>query len=501
MATKHKLTDEQVDALDTFRKREDTIIQAGAGAGKTWLLLEGARQNPNVTHLFTVYNKAAQLDAQRKAPKNVECRTRHSLAYRDVGHKYSHRNREGRIPSSTLAKKLGITESVALHSPLSGGETIFRPHHLASLVMETVTRFCSSDASRILPAHVPNTRGLLQGDWEQLAVLVAGFAHKFWMMTINPKSNLWFEDDYYFKIWLLMEPKLPYGVVMLDEAQDSTPAMRQLVLSQHCQKIAVGDAAQALYGWTGAVNIMKDWPGVEKRLTMSFRFGEPVAEEANLWLEHTGTDLRIVGNPAVKSKIGTLLADDVDAVLCRSNGMCIQTAVGAMEKGLRVGFSKDPLPLQRLAWGAYEMKTEGYSTHKDFSGFSSWKDVVEHSETPEGKDLKILVSLSNRFPGKKLWWILNQVKDASQPKAKVDLVVATAHSTKGLEWPRVRIAEDFTEPDFEAGEKLTPDEAMVGYVAVTRAQNFLDNKGLEWIHTMPKPEPVEVKKKRFPSLV
>lgn len=499
MATKHRLTDEQVDALDTFRNKEDMIIQAGAGSGKTWLLLEMARQHPKMPMLFTVYNKAAQLDAQRRAPKNIECRTRHSLAYRDIGRKYSHRNRKGRIPASELAKKLGIKDGASF-STQSGETTVFYPHHLASLVMETVGKFCSSDAEQILPSHVPNHRMLIESDWRILAVLVAEYANKFWMMTIKPTSTLWFEDDYYFKIWLLMRPNLPYGVVMLDEAQDSTPAMRQLVTSQHAQKIAVGDAAQALYGWTGAVNIMKDWPGVEKHLTMSFRFGPEIAEEANVWLEHTGTNIRIEGNPAVKSKIASL-PDDVDAVLCRSNGMCIQTAVEALDKGRKVGFSKDPGPLKRLAWGAYEMKSQGHSSHEDFAGFGSWKDVVEHSETPEGKDLKILVQLSNRFPGKKLPWILGNVVDASQPNTKVDLVVATAHSTKGLEWPRVRIAPDFTPPDFENGERLKADEAMVGYVAVTRAQNYLDNEGLTWIHTMPAPEPVVVKKRRFPSLV
>ena len=109
--------------------------------------------------------------------------------------------------------------------------------------------------------------------------------------------------------------------------------------------------------------------------------------------------------------------------------------------------------------------------------------MAEYRESPEGSDMKVFVKLVNRYGARRLGAILMNVKDARN--TPVELVVATAHSTKGLEWGRVRIAEDFKAPDFEAGEKLQIDDAMVGYVAVTRAKTYLDHKGLEWIHTMP----------------
>jgi len=475
-----KLTEEQIEIRDEARAKEDLIIQACAGSGKSSTLREIALDQPGRKFLYVVYNTAAREDAEKKFPKNVLCKTRHSLAYGAIGWKYRDRNRKGRMPSSKLAQRLKIVKTEEYPGLLE--PHVFKPGKLASLALETVSVFCSSDAEVILPEHVPYQKGLSKAAQRDLSSKVARYASRFWLETIRPKSDLWFADDYYFKIWLLSHPTLPYDAIMLDEAQDSTMAVRKLILSQHTQKIAVGDSAQSLYRWQGAVNIMDNWPGKELYLSMSFRFGDAIAEEANLWLEHTGTKLRVQGNPAVTSRVA-VTADEVDAILCRSNGMCIQQAVEGLEKGLSVGFSKDPSPLKRLAWAAKELQEDGRTDHEDFAGFSAWDDVVEYSESPEGSDMKVFVKLVNRYSARRLGAILMNVKDARH--ADVDLVVATAHSTKGLEWPRVRIAQDFTAPDFEEGEELKVDDAMVGYVAVTRAKTFLNHEGLEWIHTAP----------------
>lgn len=477
-----RLTDEQVLVLDGFKAGNDQIITAVAGSGKSSTLREIAYANPTTPFLGIVYNKAAQEDAEAKSPKNMHWRTRHSLAYRAIGWRYSDRIRKGRIPSGTLARRLGITKSLEFGS--GDDRTRLKPEKLASLVLTTVDRFCSSDCEIILPANFPRQPGLTPEENKHLARYIAKYANIFWHETIKPKSNLQFTDDYYFKLWLLSRPTLPYDVIMLDEAQDSTKAVRQLILSQNsAQKIAVGDPSQQLYQWLGAVNVMADWPGEEYALTMSFRFGEAVAEEANVWLDYTGNPLRVKGNPAVTSRVGSFPGDEVDAVLARSNGMCIQTAVEALEQGKTVGFSKDPTPLRRLAGAALQLKREGFTDHDELKGFDSWDEVVDHSETPEGADLKVFVKTVNRYGAGRLYAILKDVRDGS--KEKCDLTVATIHSTKGLEWDRVRIADDFTAPDFENGEKLTPEQAMVGYVGVTRAKKFLDHTGSAWIHEMP----------------
>ncbi|MFI1204819.1 UvrD-helicase domain-containing protein [Streptomyces sp. NPDC020883] len=68
-----------------------------------------------------------------------------------------------------------------------------------------------------------------------------------------------------------------------------------------------------------------------------------------------------------------------------------------------------------------------------------------------------------------------------------DITISTAHKSKGLEWPRVRIAADFLQPKLdEAGhikwDTIPDDEDLrLSYVAVTRATAALDIGSLGWV--------------------
>lgn len=75
--------------------------------------------------------------------------------------------------------------------------------------------------------------------------------------------------------------------------------------------------------------------------------------------------------------------------------------------------------------------------------------------------------------------------EAACPARHAQLIITTAHRAKGLEWDRVRIGPDFREPlDRRTGEPLPVPvaDAMLAYVAVTRAKTGLDTGGLAWIH-------------------
>src|SRR3954468_5839342 len=59
-------------------------VLAFAGSGKTTALRLLAEADP-CPALYLAYNKAAQLEAQRRFPAHVACRTVHSLAFRATG--------------------------------------------------------------------------------------------------------------------------------------------------------------------------------------------------------------------------------------------------------------------------------------------------------------------------------------------------------------------------------------------------------------------------------
>ena len=88
---------------------------------------------------------------------------------------------------------------------------------------------------------------------------------------------------------------------------------------------------------------------------------------------------------------------------------------------------------------------------------------------PQGADLKLMVRLVNEFTAEAIIEALR-----NQPKeADANLVVSTAHKSKGCQWASVQIAGDFLPPK-EEGAEMTPAELRLAYVAATRAQRELD---------------------------
>jgi hypothetical protein len=100
-----------------------------------------------------------------------------------------------------------------------------------------------------------------------------------------------------------------------------------------------------------------------------------------------------------------------------------------------------------------------------------------------GSDLKVLVKLIDTHGPDR---IIAACDALAGSERSADVVISTAHKAKGREWPTVRIGSDFhppsPDPDDPQGRILVPrEEAMLAYVAVTRAQETLDNDGLAWV--------------------
>jgi ATP-dependent exoDNAse (exonuclease V) beta subunit len=150
----------------------------------------------------------------------------------------------------------------------------------------------------------------------------------------------------------------------------------------------------------------------------------------------------------------------------------------------------------RLAEACEQLQVGRQVTHPDLAAFQTWEQVMEYIEhDPAGSDLAVVVHLVERFGAR----AITQAVQSSVPADRADVIVSTAHKAKGLEWSRVRIADDFPEPrDKRTGERLPVPEtmAMLAYVAVTRAKDHLDPGGLAWVHARPEgqarlePEPV-----------
>lgn len=495
MTTTFSPTKEQVRALELFATGESLAIEAGAGTGKTStlkLLAESTTRRGQ----YIAFNKAIVTESRAKFPRNVACNTAHSLAYKAIvvpSPAFQGRLKGGRMRSMDIARRLGL-------GPLNivvgaAGTKVLQPGTLASMVMRAVGSFCQS--ADLVPSgdHVayidgidlphPETGQRSYANNNEVRRYLAPFVAKAWADVSSPHGGLPFSHGVYLKLWHLAGPRIDADFILFDEAQDANPVMLAIVAAQtHAQLVFVGDSQQQIYEFTGAVNALAQVPATNRAfLTGSFRFGPAIAAVANVVLGALSAPLKLRGTTAIASSVGEVT--NPHAVLTRTNAMAVSTVLEAQRSGQRVHLIGGGTEVVKFARAALDLRSpaeggRGYTEHPELACFGSWGEVQAYVEQdPQGDELKLLVNLVDEFGAE----VIIAALDTSTPEASADLVVSTAHKSKGREWATVRLASDFTRPGKPGEEPPAPSESELRliYVASTRAQHRLDPSGCRFL--------------------
>ncbi len=485
-------TPQQIAAVEAAKTGENLVITAGAGSGKTSTLRLIADALAPKKGVYIAYNKAIATDAAGSFPANVTCRTAHSFAYRAVGHQFAARLKSPRCTGRILASLIGIDGSYKLPA-----DREIPAARVAQMVMATINKWCHSADPTIAAKHAAGVVNDLPGaediSWE-LAEMLAKEAQRVWTADLSKPEPVFqhsaydgrsgrsmvyvlpFSHDMYVKVWALGSPTLPGDFVLYDEAQDADPCIAGVVLAQkNTQLIAVGDECQAIYGWRGATDAMKSWPAKHRVcLSKSFRFGPAIAAEANVFLSILNAPLRIEGFDKIDSIVGPVA--EPTAILCRTNAALIEQAMSfhLSRTFAIVGGVEQIKKFAEAAEGLMSGRRQGW--HADLGVFNSWGDVLDYVKNDDGgSDLRSMVNVIESFGVADVL----AVCDKAVPEARADVVLSTAHKSKGREWDHVRIADDF-EPSEDREGGLSRSEAMLMYVAVTRAKLSLDCSALNW---------------------
>ena len=171
-------------------------------------------------------------------------------------------------------------------------------------------------------------------------------------------------------------------------------------------------------------------------------------------------------------------------MLCRTNAKAMSEAMNAMAaSGRKVAITGGGREILALAEAAITLKAGTGTSHPELFAFRTWGEVQDYAENdPGGSDLQVLVKLIDDHGPET---IIDAVRRLSDERY-ASLIISTAHKAKGREWDSVRIADDFREPKKDPEKpdelpKISPPEAMLAYVAVTRAKLTLDRSGLAWV--------------------
>ncbi|XP_016849036.2 F-box DNA helicase 1 isoform X3 [Anolis carolinensis] len=466
-------------------------IMAFAGTGKTSTLVKYAEKWSNLRFLYLAFNKTIAEQGTRAFPPNVTSKTIHSLAFAQVGKNYSQQRKlnAGSLSSYWVSFVLQNRQGQS-------------PFIRAKGVVQTLGKFFASADEAISLEHTPIWRKNNQGEKvllepEEKQIIISE-ANQIWtnMKRLSPTREMAYKmiHDGYLKLWQLQKPLLSdYDAILVDEAQDCTPAVMDIVLSQPCGVILVGDPHQQIYSFRGAVNAMSEVPHTHiYYLTQSFRFGAEIAYVG-------ATILDVCKKIRNKTLVGGSQEGDVSGVgvtgkvarLSRNNQTIFEDAVNMTE-------GESPAKIYFLgglnAFGLEKIHDVWKLLHPELGlevkdsflrrwvqkGFSALKDYMVKSED---KQLEMKIAIVEKYRDRIPELLQRITRHHTSHSEMADYVLGTVHKSKGLEFDVVQVANDFVTiplawhnllrlPMFRI-DTVPADEWNLLYVAVTRAKKRL----------------------------
>ncbi|XP_038067815.1 F-box DNA helicase 1-like [Patiria miniata] len=475
-------------------------IVAFAGTGKTSTLVKYAERRPDTSFLYVAFNKSVQTHATDIFPKNVTSKTTHSLAYNKVGFKYKNKLQASLNPFF-VHKLLPARKHNELHWLRN-----------ANLVCKTIQRFCASADDYITTRHVPAEYSTYTQNGDVLVqerhyldhtqkMQISNDASAAWDKMINEKNKeAKITHDVYLKLFQLKKPwYLDYDCILIDEAQDLTPAQQDILLNQPGSKILVGDPNQQIYSFRGATDAMRQVEcETTLHLTQSFRFGTEIAYIANCLLERasrnsTGTKQMLIGT----REPGRIDGEEVGkvAIITRSNITLFSEAVKIVEAdnttmlAFAGGIDRYGMDVILDIYQLLQPENKrGFIKNKYIYTQKNLPALKKYATDTENKDLLNKIRIAEMY-NVRIPELIEKIRSRTKPETMADIVLSTAHQAKGLEFDTVKIADDFgiSEARLSPLVVVDKDELNMVYVAITRARKslVLNNSLMKFIGEQP----------------
>jgi len=464
-----KPTIEQEEIL--YSENDFIYVLARAGTGKTTTLVQYTKLRKKAKFLYIVYNSSIREEAISKFPSYVQIETIHSLAYSAIGRKYKEK----------LTFNLKV-EDLFLNSPFFKDLDISNAEDYKKgfTVIQILTGFCNSSLKSLNEIeHLNHYLAIAKDYWKR-------------MIDINDKS-VCITHDGYLKLYHLSNPRVDFEYILVDEAQDSNEVMLDIVYSQNAKKIFVGDEHQRIYSFRGAINVFNETnyfdansDYVQLSLTESFRFGQDIADIANELLSHYKLEKNLLTGTDMDSYIGPLDKSVQYTSICRTNSLLFDLAIKHVREGKSihiVGGSDFIFNQIRDVYHLYIGEKDKIINEylKTFKNYATFKGMATSLKVPE---YVFLVKVIDKY-GDNLEDYFNLIRRGLKSIKIADVILTTAHKSKGLEFLSVKLEDDFVHLYDDNGilipsERIDEEEINILYVALTRATDELElNKDLD----------------------
>jgi superfamily I DNA/RNA helicase len=452
------------------------VVKARAGTGKTSTIEGGFRKNLQSRILLLCFNKSIADAAKARMPANVTAKTFAGLTWNTpmfdpvkrcdstYGRVYGHRV-NWRFYTSKFANLLRVEDTV-IHAARA-----------------TLNYFVATKDKYIGKHHVQKLlwMGKPKEEQEGFKDEVVTVSRKLWAMKLNPRDKSmpvnWNDITKMVQVEGDARHLGQYEYVVVDEAQDITACVFDIIQQMRCPTILVGDDFQRLYAFIYTINSLDELSNEPMYLTESHRFDQNLADQANTVLDllnHQTPKLKGVGKP---TSINYAEPTGAHTVLCRTNTGLLAEALKAIRNNKKIHVMGNLMDsVQQLESGYYLSigQTEKV-THPSLIGMKDWTEVEALKE--HDTDLAVLFRQVNTY-GNQIPHFCEELETAGEvAECKADVVLSTVHKAKGREWSHVRLNNDFPKlvyfSENERKYKVKKFEVYTLYVALTRAQSVL----------------------------
>lgn len=457
----------------------NAIVEAVAGSGKTTTIVEALRriefQYPDT--LFLAFNKSI---AEELKSRGVNARTFHSLTYgpvtKHLGIRQVDSNKTKKIMNSMLTfdeiklygsfvqRLVGLGKQMGIGCLCNDTEDQWYgiiEHHDLSLESERASLTRAVELSREIFDRGNDERS---ADFDDLLYL-----------AVKDGISL---------------PKFDF--IFVDEAQDTNAIQRAILrkaMRKDARMVAVGDPAQAIYGFRGSdsnsLNLIgEEFKCIRLPLTVSYRCPRNVVAHAQKWVDHIQAfEGAPEGEVITMNKWKTTDIQAGDMVVCRTVKPIIALAYKMMKtKGVA------PYVLGRdigMSMKALIRKMNAYDVDGLILRLDDWKSrEVEQAlvrvqdskiQAIEDKYEAILCLIDGMEEGEErtIDRLLQIIDDLFTDKAN-SAMLCTIHKAKGLENKRVFwMNSKKMPPPWAKLEWQREQEYNLCYVATTRAKETL----------------------------
>lgn len=397
-----------------FKSSENQFaICALAGTGKTSTLIEYAHRHPAKSKWrYFTYNRHLKKEAQKY--QHIVAETWHGYAYQHHGHQL--------LSGFLSPEDLPYTQANERNFYFSALETYAQtPQEDFDLGHKWIT--------------LAQEHGIFLRDSKECEAQLKKLWRQILSKQMKPSSSiclklLWLSDHHI------------QGRLLIDECQDLPAITWALIQKQKTPLIIAGDPYQNLYSWQDTVVDWQHYFPTQHWLTQTHRFTQPIADQANFYLRHLGSQNLLQSNPHATSYGGP------EVILTRTQLEKSRQYLSFLRQGKMVNIDRRNNPLYQIV-SHYEkqpmMDVQDFEQWMSEQASPSWQEAHALYETLTPTEKKALLN---------------------QTPSETDLHIMTTHESKGLQFSKATLSNDFKPHDSDSLEQ------RLLYVAHTRASQL-----------------------------